>query len=166
MKAGGLSDGELLKRLRALYSDGIVGVIEKKLKKARSENRDDKAVAIHARYTYRMHDLSEFMRTLLQRITRWYNRENRRTGTLTHSFFKKSPKLLLTLISKSIKKRQPITLCSHIQATIEANPSKAVGVRSWRFGKHFLQPKRFFFTDSAAGRAHSESGGIDLHRIG
>ena len=37
---------------------------------------------IHARFTYRMHDLSEFMKTLLQRFTRWFNRTHERTGTL------------------------------------------------------------------------------------
>jgi REP element-mobilizing transposase RayT len=88
MKEGGLSDGELLERLRALYSDGVVGEIEKELQKARSENREDWAAEIHARYTYRMHDLSEFMRTLLQRMTRRYNRENQRTGTLWEDRFK------------------------------------------------------------------------------
>jgi putative transposase len=35
-----------------------------------------------------MHDLSEFMRTLMQRMTRWFNREHRRTGTLWEERFK------------------------------------------------------------------------------
>ena len=29
-----------------------------------------------------MHDLSEFMKSLLQRFTRWFNRTHQRTGTL------------------------------------------------------------------------------------
>ncbi|MDA7888936.1 hypothetical protein N9A86_06105 [Akkermansiaceae bacterium] len=37
---------------------------------------------IHARYSYRMHSLSEFMKGFLQRFTRWFNRENGRRGTL------------------------------------------------------------------------------------
>jgi hypothetical protein len=43
---------------------------------------------IHARFTYRMHDLSEFMKTLLQRFTRWFNRTRGRTGTLWEERFK------------------------------------------------------------------------------
>jgi REP element-mobilizing transposase RayT len=44
--------------------------------------------AIHARYTYRMHDLSQFMKTLLQRFTRWFNRIHERHGTLWEERFK------------------------------------------------------------------------------
>ncbi|MFN6095899.1 MAG: transposase, partial [Verrucomicrobiota bacterium] len=43
---------------------------------------------IHARFTYRMHDLSEFMKTVLQRFTRWFNRTRNRTGTLWEERYK------------------------------------------------------------------------------
>ena len=43
---------------------------------------------IHQRYTYRMHDLSEFMKTLLQRFTRWHNRRTKRKGNLWEENFK------------------------------------------------------------------------------
>ena len=43
---------------------------------------------IHARFTYRMHDLSEFMKGLLIRFTRWFNRSHSRTGTLWEERFK------------------------------------------------------------------------------
>ncbi|MCX6879352.1 MAG: chemotaxis protein CheW [Verrucomicrobia bacterium] len=46
------------------------------------------ATAIHERYTYRMHDLGEFMKTLLGRFTRWFNTHHARTGTLWESRFK------------------------------------------------------------------------------
>jgi hypothetical protein len=35
-----------------------------------------------------MHDLSDFMKTLLQRFTRWFNRTHQRTGTLWEERFK------------------------------------------------------------------------------
>jgi hypothetical protein len=35
-----------------------------------------------------MHDLSEFMKTLLQRFTRWFNRTHQRSGTLWEERFK------------------------------------------------------------------------------
>ncbi|MGL5018003.1 MAG: transposase, partial [Luteolibacter sp.] len=37
---------------------------------------------------YRMHNLSEFMKTLLQRFTRWFNRKHKRSGTLWEERFK------------------------------------------------------------------------------
>ena len=39
-------------------------------------------------YSYRMHDLSEFMKTLLQRFTQWFNRAHERTGRLWEQRFK------------------------------------------------------------------------------
>jgi hypothetical protein len=44
--------------------------------------------AIHARYTYRMHDLSEFMKGLMQRFTQWFNGVHERSGTLWERAFK------------------------------------------------------------------------------
>ncbi len=44
--------------------------------------------AIHARYSYRMHSLSEFFKGILQRFTCWFNREHGRRGTLWESRFR------------------------------------------------------------------------------
>jgi REP element-mobilizing transposase RayT len=43
---------------------------------------------IRNRYTRRMHDLSEFMKSLLERFTKWFNRAHSRTGTLWEDRFK------------------------------------------------------------------------------
>jgi hypothetical protein len=43
---------------------------------------------IHARYSYRMHSLSEFFKGMLQRFTCWFNREQGRRGTLWESRFR------------------------------------------------------------------------------
>jgi putative transposase len=43
---------------------------------------------IHSRFTYRMHNLSEFMKTLLQRFTRWFNRTHERSGALWEQRYK------------------------------------------------------------------------------
>jgi REP element-mobilizing transposase RayT len=93
MAVGGLTDEELLKRLGAIYSEVEVAGVAKELREARQRVRDgladERVVArIHERYSYRMHDLGEFMKTLLQRFTRWYNAKNERTGTLWESRFK------------------------------------------------------------------------------
>jgi hypothetical protein len=65
-----------------------VGEVAKQLKDARKIGSEAFAEAIRSRFTYRMHDLSEFMRTLMQRMTRWFNREHKRTGTLWEERFK------------------------------------------------------------------------------
>jgi hypothetical protein len=44
--------------------------------------------AIHKRFTYRMQDLAEFMKGLLQRFTQWFNRAHSRSGTLWEDRFK------------------------------------------------------------------------------
>ncbi len=91
----GISDELLLKRLRALYSKPFVAEVAKELTEARAivaqglaKNGEAYVQAIHERFTYRMHDLSEFMKTLLQRFTHWHNREHERTGNLWEDKFK------------------------------------------------------------------------------
>jgi REP element-mobilizing transposase RayT len=84
----GFSDELLLKRLGALYSEAFVDGVAKELKSARKEGDEAMVAEIHARFTYRMHDLSEFMKTLLQRFTRWFNREHNRRGTLWEERYK------------------------------------------------------------------------------
>ncbi len=48
----------------------------------------ERVAEIHRRFTKRMYDLSEFMKTLLQRFTRWFNRTHKRSGTLWEDRFK------------------------------------------------------------------------------
>ena len=88
MPQGGLSDDELLKRLSAIYTEAAVAVVAKELADARNAGNPSPVADIHGRFTYRMHDLSEFMKTLLQRFTRWFNRTRGRTGTLWEERFK------------------------------------------------------------------------------
>jgi putative transposase len=93
MAAEGLSDAELLRRLRAIYNEATVGVVAKELAEVRGKVKAglaDEALAreIHERYTYRMHDLGEFMKTLLLRFSRWFNTKHERTGALWESRFK------------------------------------------------------------------------------
>ncbi len=95
MADGGLSDEELLGRLGGLYSEVMVAGVAAELAEARkcafgeNEGADvARVAAIHTRFTYRMHDLSEFMKGLLIRFTRWFNRVHLRTGTLWEERFK------------------------------------------------------------------------------
>jgi len=93
MPEGGISDVELLRRLGVFYGEGFVKSVANELLAARTEGGVEggnpaRAAEIHARFTYRMHSLSEFMKTLLQRFTRWFNRTHERTGTLWEERFK------------------------------------------------------------------------------
>ena len=93
MTEGGLSDEALLQRLSGLYSEAVVAGVAAELAEARKSavdggGDDTRAAAIHARFTYRMHDLSQFMKGLLIRFTRWFNRTHNRTGTLWEERFK------------------------------------------------------------------------------
>lgn len=91
---GGFSDRELLKRLSATYSEAFVVVVAKELADARQQVKEglgEESVLvgrIHERFTYRMHDLGEFMKGLLQRYTQWHNRTHSRTGRLWEDRFK------------------------------------------------------------------------------
>ena len=91
MPKAGLSDAELLKRLGVLYAENFVKSVSDELSAARTEGDvgdADLVSEIHGRFTPRMHDLSDFMKTLLQRFTRWFNRTHNRTGTLWEDRFK------------------------------------------------------------------------------
>ena len=88
MAEGGVSDEELLQRMRALHNEVAVAEVAKRLGELRKAGRDAAARELHASITYRMHDLGEFMKALLQRFSRWFNTNHQRTGTLWESRFK------------------------------------------------------------------------------
>jgi hypothetical protein len=66
MPENSIPDEELLKRLGAIHTEAFVATVAKELKEARKTENQRLVDEIHGRFTYRMHDLSEFMRTLLQ----------------------------------------------------------------------------------------------------
>ena len=83
-----LDDEGLLKRLSTVYSEAFVAEVGKEIAVARAEENEAHVSEIYARFTYRMHNLSEFMKTLLQRFTGWFNRTHERTGTLWEQRYK------------------------------------------------------------------------------
>jgi REP element-mobilizing transposase RayT len=114
---GGISNQELLERLGVFYSEAQVVEIAKEMEDAaalrtRGEFElppvDENGVTltpaqelaqaqhqaarrveeIRSRFTRRMYDLSEFMKSLLERFTKWFNRTHSRTGTLWEDRFK------------------------------------------------------------------------------
>ncbi len=83
-----VSDRELIQRLACLYEKGVVTQIADELADLRSKGMTSEADALKGRYTRRMYDLSEFVKTLKQRFTMSYNRRHGRKGTLWESRFK------------------------------------------------------------------------------
>jgi len=93
MAEEGISDAEFLKRLSVLYGEGFVADVAGQLDAARHEGgveggNPERVAEIKERFTYRMHDLGQFMKGLLQRFTQWFNTRHKRTGTLWEQRFK------------------------------------------------------------------------------
>ena len=83
-----------VQRLAGLYPPGEVAEILHLLDTALAATDGSEASRqrvlheIAGPYLLRMHDLSEFMKGVLQRFTRWFNRRHQRTGTLWEERFK------------------------------------------------------------------------------
>jgi len=81
-------------RLAGIYKAGVVAEILKTLDTALAATDGSEASRIRVTeeiagpYLIRMHDLSEFMNGVLKRFTRWFNRQQKRTGTLWEERFK------------------------------------------------------------------------------
>ena len=85
-----VGDDELLRRFKVLYPKPTKyqTVSFAAMEKALREGNED-AVAVRERLLARMHDLSEFMKTVKQRFSIWYNRNHDdRLGTLWMDRFK------------------------------------------------------------------------------
>ena len=83
-----VDDGEFLRRIKPLYSKVYYRGIEQMLERFRADGADAAVEELKAKFTYRMHDLSEFMKGLKQRFTQWYNGTHGRSGTLWEGRFK------------------------------------------------------------------------------
>ena len=85
-----ISDGELLRRFRVLYPKPTkYQTASFKRFEAGLQTGSEEATAMRERLLKRMHDLSEFMKTLKQRFSIWYNRNHdNRLGTLWMERFK------------------------------------------------------------------------------
>jgi putative transposase len=113
---GGISDAVLLERLGVFYGEAQVAAILKEMEAAAVRERGEfelppvdeagvpltreaelaragqeaagRVAEIRQRYTRRMHDLSWFMKSLLERFTKWFNGRHTRSGTLWEDRFK------------------------------------------------------------------------------
>jgi putative transposase len=68
--------------MRAFYKPAFVTGYAAQVRKARERGEAEWAEMLLDRYRCRMHDISEFMKTFLQRFTQSYNLRHNRRGTL------------------------------------------------------------------------------------
>ena len=76
-----MDDVEFLRRLSVIYEVDHMQGIERLLKECRKNHATKAARELKESYTYRMGDISEFMKSLKQKFARWYNKEHSRPGT-------------------------------------------------------------------------------------
>ena len=89
----GLSEKVILDRCSRLYSKDEMLAIREAVDRFRKqsgdkERGDAEVMRFLQMYVKRMHNLSEFMKTLKHRFTLWFNRTHDRVGTLWESRFK------------------------------------------------------------------------------
>ncbi|NCD32814.1 MAG: transposase [Spartobacteria bacterium] len=107
-----VDDEELLGRMQSLYSGEEMAEIEARWMDWLVRGHDAAVLADKMRYRRRMHDISEFMKTLKHRFSFWYNRLHDRKGTLWSERF------------KSVLVEGGEALCT-VAAYIEMNPVRA-----------------------------------------
>ena len=84
----GLPERELFRRLSLLYSEAYVEEVRELLCRAKKAGDQAGVEAVKEKFFYRMWDLSQFMKTLKQRFTQWFNKRHGRKGTLWEDRFK------------------------------------------------------------------------------
>ena len=83
-----MTDEVFLAKIKAMYSPLHYMDVEQLLERLRKVGSDKAALELKAKYSCRMHDLSEFMKGLKQRFTQWFNGHHGRRGTLWEGRFK------------------------------------------------------------------------------
>ena len=83
-----VSDKELLKRLLYIHTAREVEMIGKQLQDYRLQKDDAGAEMLKKRFTYRMFDISEFMKAFKQQFSQYYNTRENRCGPLWEQRFK------------------------------------------------------------------------------
>jgi REP element-mobilizing transposase RayT len=83
-----IAEKEVMHRIKGLYGRVRATNVSMELRDLRDSDRDDEAAELLAGYTYRMNDLSQFMKMVMQRFTQSYNKRHNRRGHLWEQRFK------------------------------------------------------------------------------
>ena len=87
-REGEIPESEILRRVGVLYGEDRRAALEKRLAGFREEGDDTAIAAELEKLRARMGDLSEFVKTLKQRVSQWYNSNYSHEGTLWSGRFK------------------------------------------------------------------------------
>jgi REP element-mobilizing transposase RayT len=87
-KARPLDEAELFLRLQRLYPQRKVVEITAELARYRKQGRKEAETALWHKYTRRMYDVSEYVKTVKETFTQSYNERYQRRGTLWDGRFK------------------------------------------------------------------------------
>lgn len=119
-----LDDEEMIARLAALYSPKVADEIGARWRDLRSRNRADEVDEEKNRYCRRMYNISQFVKTLKERIAMRYNAEYKHEGCLWQGRFYSG------IVENSAE------VLSVVAGYIDYNPVKAKLVKSpesWKF---------------------------------
>jgi len=107
---------------------------------------------IPERFTYRVHDLGEFMEALMQQFTRWYNSKNDRTVTLWEERYKS------VIVEDGIAAKMMAAYIdlNPVRAALVADPAGERELKVKRKGYHGEQ--QFLFGMGGKRRAASTAG--------
>jgi hypothetical protein len=83
-----IEEKEVLRRIEGLYGRPRAANVAMQLRDLRDDEREDEAAELLRSYTYRMHDLSQYMKMVMQRFTMSYNRRHDMRGHLWEQRFK------------------------------------------------------------------------------
>jgi REP element-mobilizing transposase RayT len=83
-----IKEEEIMRRIKGLYGRVRAAGVAMELRDLRADEREEEAAELLRSYTYRMHDLSQFMKMVMQRFTQSYNKRHNRRGHLWEQRFK------------------------------------------------------------------------------
>lgn len=140
-----VSDEEFVRRLAFLYDTRTVNRHANSLQRLRDKGQNEAAEEYKKRFTYRMYDISEYMKTVKQRFTQSYNHRHDRKGTLWEERF------------KSLVVQAPITHRSSLRSTMTAIAVVAlyVDLNALRAGL-VMNPKDYCYCGYAEAVAGSQ----------
>jgi REP element-mobilizing transposase RayT len=107
-----ISDKELLRRLKTLYQEDAYLKLTVEYRRAKEDATGTDLEAFRTRYLRRMYDLSQFMSTVKQRFSMWYNHRNERVGTLWTGRFKS---MLLPSSPNELAMRAVGTMAAYVE---------------------------------------------------
>ena len=117
-----VSEAEIVARLPAIYERRVIFEMQSQWTLWRKQGLESLVQADLERLRARMFDVSEFVKTVKQRFSQWYNRREGRAGTLWEDRFKS---VMIEPPSHAQRERQGIGALATMAAYIDLNAVRA-----------------------------------------